>query len=153
MKVSADCIALIRHFEGCKLKAYKCPAGVWTVGIGHTGDDVTPTTVWTQEQADAQLLKDLEMYEADVLRYVNVPLTQNQFDALVSFTYNLGANNLRRSTLLDMLNDGRYEGAADQFLLWVNRGSKFEKGLTRRRKAERLLFLDKEWNQYESDNP
>lgn len=151
MKVSADCIALITHFEGCKLKAYKCPAGVWTIGYGHTGIDVTPTTEWTQEQADARLMKDLEMYEADVLRYVTVPLTQNQFDALVSFTYNLGASNLRKSTLLEMLNDGRYEGAADQFLLWVNRGSKFEKGLTRRRKAERLLFLDKEWNHYESD--
>jgi len=153
VKVSADCIALIRHFEGCKLKAYKCPAGVWTIGYGHTGADVLPDTEWTQEQADNRLMKDLGFYESDVLRYVTVPLTQNQFDALVSFTYNLGASNLRRSTLLDMLNDGRYEGAADQFLLWVNRGSKFEKGLTRRRKAERLLFLDKEWNQYESDNP
>jgi len=153
VKVSTDCIALIKHFEGCKLKAYICPAGITSIGYGHTGDDVYPTSEWTQEQADAQLLKDLESYEADVLRYVTAPLTQNQFDALVSFTYNLGASNLRKSTLLDMLNDGKYEGAADQFLLWVNRGSKFEKGLTRRRKAERLLFLDKEWNQYESDNP
>jgi len=152
VKVSTDCISLIAHFEGCKLKAYRCPAGVLTIGYGHTGEDVLPSTEWTQEQADTQLMKDLERYEADVIRYVTAPLSQNQFDALVSFTYNLGATNLRKSTLLEMLNDGRYEGAADQFLLWVNRGSKFEKGLTRRRKAERLLFLDKEWRQYESDN-
>lgn len=141
MKTSADGIDLIKHFEGCKLKAYKCPAGKWTIGYGHTGDDVHDGLVWTQQQADDALQSDLDRFEKGVESLVTVPLKQCQFDALVSFAYNLGLGRLKGSTLLKMLNDGRYEGAADQLLLWVSRGTAYEKGLTLRRKAERSLFL------------
>lgn len=151
MKVSADCIALIAHFEGCKLKAYRCPAGKLTIGLGHTGDDVREGMTWTQEQAEEALMADLHRFEKGVLSRVTVPLTQNQFDALVSFAYNCGLANLGSSTLLRMVNEGKFTEAADQFLRWINKGTSFEKGLTRRRKAERLLFLDMEWTRYDSD--
>ena len=141
MKTSADGIDLIKHFEGCKLKAYKCPAGITSIGYGHTGDDVHDGLVWTQQQADDALQSDLDRFEKGVESLVTVPLKQCQFDALVSFAYNLGLGRLKGSTLLKMLNDGRYEGAADQLLLWVSRGTAYEKGLTLRRKAERSLFL------------
>jgi lysozyme len=140
MKTSDRGIALIKEFEGCKLKAYKCPAGKWTIGFGATGQAIVEGLVWSQEQADAALLKHIAEFEQAVSDQITVPLTQGQFDALVSFTYNLGARRLRNSTLRRLLNKGDYSGAAKQFALWISKGTPYEAGLRRRREAERQLF-------------
>lgn len=148
MKISDSGIALIKRFEGCKLKAYLCPAGVWTIGYGHTGE-VKQGMVWTQQQADDALMQDLQFFESAAYSYVTVPLKQNQFDALVSFAFNCGVGALRKSTLLRLLNAGDYSGAEKQFARWISKGTAAEKGLRRRRKAEALLFSGGEtvrWN-------
>lgn len=140
MKTSDAGITLVKSSEGLKLVAYKCPAGIWTNGYGHTGPDVTPGMVITQAQADALLARDLERFEAGVARLVKVPLNQNQFDALVCFSFNLGLGALQGSTLLRLLNAGDYAGAAAQFPRWNKAGGKELPGLTRRRAAEQSLF-------------
>lgn len=140
MKTSSTGRALIRQFEGDQLKAYLCPAGALTIGVGHTGSDVEPGQTITQAQSDALLAKDLEKFEAAVSRLVRVPLTQNQFDALVSFAFNLGAGALQSSTLLKKLNKGDYQGAGAEFGKWVKAGGKTLTGLVRRRAAEAALF-------------
>ncbi len=155
-KTSPAGVAKIRGFEGCELVAYKCPAGKWTIGVGHTGASVTQGLVITQERADQYLASDLLTFEDLVNRVVLVPLTQGQFDACVSFAFNVGpghpcdkdgtggkdgfqwlkardANGYPRySTLLRDLNAGDYAGCADQFLEWA---------LPKRRAAERAMFL------------
>lgn len=140
---------LIKHFEGCltphqgKYKAYKCPAGVSTIGWGTTsehGHPISLDTVWSKEQCDAAFLRDMEVFEKDVRRLVKVPLTPWQFDALTSFVYNVGAGALAKSTLLKKLNAGDFAGAAKEFLKWDKAGGKTLAGLTRRRKSESLLF-------------
>lgn len=141
MRTSQAGTELIQSFEGCKLNAYVCPAGVLTIGWGHTGKDVTPGQCISQARADELLAQDLAPRERDVERLVKVPLTQHQFDALVSFVYNLGAGALAGSTLLKKLNAGNYAGAADEFLKWNKAGGKVLPGLSRRRAAERELFL------------
>ena len=98
MKTSEYGINLIKHFEGCVLTAYKCPAGVWTIGYGHT-KDVQPGDEWSESHANHMLEVELEEYENYVNTAVKVPLQQNQFDALVSWTYNLGGGNLNASTI------------------------------------------------------
>lgn len=133
-------VALIKEFEGCKLKAYQDIVGVWTVGYGATGADVTEGLEITQEEADKRLLADIEQFERGVMRVVKVPLTDNQLAALVSFTYNLGIGSLWRSTLLRLLNAGDYEAAAKEFLKWDRAGGVPVAGLTRRRKSEMDLF-------------
>jgi len=143
MKTSDAGTTLVKSSEGLKLIAYKCPAGIWTNGYGHTGPDVTPGQVITQVQADALLARDLERFEAGVARLVQVHLSQNQFDALVSFSFNLGLGALQGSTLLRLLNAGDYAGAAAQFPRWNKAGGKELPGLTRRRAAEQALFLGK----------
>ncbi|UGA37825.1 lysozyme [Chromobacterium haemolyticum] len=143
MKTSDAGITLVKSFEGLKLVAYKCPAGIWTNGYGHTGSDVTPGQVITQVQADALLARDLERFESGVSRLVSVPMTQNQFDALVCFSYNLGLGSLQNSTLLRLLNQRDYAGAAAQFPRWNKAGGKELPGLTRRRAAEQAMFLGK----------
>ncbi|KMN36495.1 muraminidase [Chromobacterium sp. LK1] len=140
MKTSDAGITLVKSSEGLKLVAYKCPAGIWTNGYGHTGPDVTPGQVITQAQADALLARDLERFEAGVARLVKVPLNQNQFDALVCFSFNLGLGALQGSTLLRLLNAGDYAGAAAQFPRWNKAGGKELPGLARRRAAEQSLF-------------
>lgn len=144
MKTSSSGRALIRKAEGDKLTPYKCPAGIWTVGVGHTGPDVKPGVSITQAQSDALLVADLAKFEAAVGRNVKVPLTQNQFDALVSLTYNIGEGNLKSSTLLKLLNGGHYDEAAAQFAKWdkarVAGVLKALPGLTTRRAAEAALF-------------
>lgn len=141
---------LIKEFEGCKLKAYKCPAGIWTIGYGHTGPDVKENLVITNYQAGALLVGDLQKFENAIKLLVRVPLSQNQFDALVSFVYNVGPYalynptkpaTLQASTLLKKLNAGDYLGAAEEFLRWDKVNGKPLAGLTKRRKAERELFL------------
>lgn len=131
---------LIRNFEGVKFSAYLCPAGVWTIGYGHT-KGVKEGDACTLGQAQKWLQEDLQGSEADVEALVTVPLTQGQFDALVSFVFNLGASALASSTLLRKLNAGDYLGAADQFPRWNKAAGAVQKGLTRRRRAERALFL------------
>lgn len=144
MKTGSNGISLIKQFEGCMLKAYPDPAtggAPWTIGYGHTGNDVRPGMVWTQVQADSALISDLAQCERAVSRLVNVNLTQNQFDALVSFVFNVGSGNLQSSTLLRKLNSGDYRGAAEEFPRWNKAAGKVMVGLTKRRAAERELFL------------
>ena len=140
MKTGDRGLALIKYFEGLQTRAYLCPAGVWTIGYGHT-KGVSSTEAITPEQADALLAEDLSESERAVGHSVTVALSQEQFDALVSFTFNLGAGNLQGSTLLKKLNAGDSAGAADEFLRWVNAGGKKLPGLVERRNAERQLFL------------
>lgn len=145
MQTSDKGIALIKQFEGCKLTAYQDSVGVWTIGYGWTqlvdGKPIRAGMTINQETAERLLKAGLVSYESDVSRLVKVGLTQGQFDALVSFTYNLGARSLSTSTLLRKLNAGDYPGAADEFLRWNKAGGKVLNGLTLRREAERALFL------------
>ena len=145
MQTSDKGIALIKQFEGCKLTAYQDSVGVWTIGYGWTqpvdGKPIRAGMTIKQETAERLLKTGMVSYESDVPRLVKVGLTQGQFDALVSFTYNLGARSLSTSTLLRKLNTGDYAGAADEFLRWNKAGGKVLNGLTRRREAERALFL------------
>lgn len=145
MQTSDKGIALIKEFEGCKLTAYQDSVGVWTIGYGWTqpvdGKPIRAGMTIKQETAERLLKTGMISYESDVSRLVKVGLTQGQFDALVSFTYNLGARSLSTSTLLRKLNAGDYAGAADEFLRWNKAGGKVLNGLTRRREAERALFL------------
>jgi lysozyme len=134
-------IDLIKKFEGVKLHAYQDSGGVWTVGAGHTGKDVTPGLVITQEQADSLLIKDLVVFEAGVDTLVKVPISDAQKSALVSFAYNLGLHTLAGSTLLKKLNSGDIRGAADQFELFDRVNGKAVQGLLNRRQAEKALFL------------
>lgn len=133
-------LALTEQFEGLRLTAYQDSVGVWTIGYGHTGPDVQPGLTITQEQASALLLQDVAGAVAAVNRLVTVPLTQNQFDALVDFTFNVGQGNLASSTLLRELNAGNTAGAAAQFLVWVYAGGVQLPGLVTRRQAEAALF-------------
>ncbi|EPW7259895.1 lysozyme [Citrobacter freundii] len=145
MQTSDKGIALIKQFEGCKLTAYQDSVGVWTIGYGWTqpvdGKPIRAGMTIKQETAERLLKTGLVSYENDVSRLVKVGLTQGQIDALVSFTYNLGSRSLSTSTLLRKLNAGDYAGAADEFLRWNKAGGKVLNGLTRRREAERALFL------------
>ena len=140
MNVSKTGIELIKKFEGCSLKAYKCPAGIWTIVYGHTLNVKEGQTI-TKKQAEDLLKQDLRSFVLTVNNLVNVPLNQNQFDALVSFCYNLGPGNLRSSTLLKRINAGDFNGAAEQFDRWVYAGGKKLSGLVKRRAEEKALFL------------
>ncbi len=148
MHASEHCIALIHEFEGLSTKAYKCPAGVWTIGYGHTKGIKEGDTI-TQGVADRLLKSDLEELAINLTRALNadeIVVSQEQFDALCSFAYNLGLNALIHSTLWTYLRKGKDQAAADEFLKWNKAkdatGKKVElKGLTRRREAERALFL------------
>ena len=139
MKTSKTGLDLIKHFEGCELYAYKCPAGVWTIGYGHT-KGVEPGMQITEQDAEDMLKEELIEYESYINDLVTVGLNQNQFDAMVSWVYNLGAGNLKASTLLKVLNAGDYAGVPEQMLRWNKAGGKVLEGLTRRRQAEADLF-------------
>jgi len=139
MKTGKKGLDLIKHFEGLRLNAYQCSAHVWTIGYGHTAG-VQPGDTVTDEQAEALLLQDIAEAERSVNHSLTVPVTQNQFDALVSFTFNVGSGNLRASTLLKKLCAGNTAGAAEEFLRWVNAGGKKSPGLLVRREAEKALF-------------
>ena len=138
MTTSPTGIALIKRFEGLRLKAYLCPANVVTVGFGHTKGVQLNDPEITEEEADRLLAEDLKLYEKPVSEMVKVQITQNQFDALISFAFNLGTGALRGSTLMKKLNAG--QPCADEFLRWNMAGGKALPGLTRRRTAERALF-------------
>jgi lysozyme len=132
--------ALIQSFETCRFIAYQDQRGVWTIGWGHTAG-VQLGDACTQAQADLWFLADAQWACTAVMATIDVALTQNQFDALVSFTFNVGAGNEAHSTLIRLLNAGDTAGAADQFLVWNHIGGQVNAGLTRRREAERALFL------------
>lgn len=146
MKIGAAGLALIKSFEGLRLTAYLCPAGVPTIGYGHTGLDVSHADVaakWTITEAQAEeiLRRDLGRFEKAVASCIARPLTQNQFDAMVSLAFNIGAAAFRGSSVVRRFNAGRTTEAADAFLLWNKAGGKVLPGLVRRREAERALFL------------
>jgi lysozyme len=141
MKTGNQGIKLIQFYESLRLQAYRDPIGIWTIGYGHTGPEVIEGLQITEAQADEILRKDLEEFEGYVNDYVKVPLSQNQFDALVSFTFNLGPANLKRSTLLKLLNQKKYAEASKEFIKWDKAAGKTLAGLTKRRQAESSLFL------------
>ena len=141
MKIGTKGLEMIKSYEGLRLKGYlPTPHDVPTIGYGHT-KTARLGMVITEKEAEHLLKKDLVWVQNTIAANVKVPLTQNQYDALCSFIYNLGATNFRRSTLLAKLNKQNYKGAADELLRWDKQGNKVLRGLTRRRKAERGLFL------------
>jgi len=144
MKISAEGLALIKKFEGCELEAYQDAVGVWTIGYGHIKGVKKGMTI-TKQQAEEMLLEELVEYENYVLEAVNHQLDQCMFDALVSWTYNLGPSNLNSSTMLKVLNAGDYDAVPEQIKRWNKAGGKVLQGLVRRREAEALLFEGKDW--------
>ena len=140
MKTSEAGIALIKEFEGCKLAAYLDSVGVPTIGVGHTAG-VRIGDTCTDEEADEWLRHDIGTAERCVANSVKVELTQGQFDALVSFAFNLGCRALGNATLLRKLNAGDDVGASAEFARWSHAGGVQLDGLVRRREAERELFL------------
>ena len=157
MNVSPKAVAMIKHHEGVRQKPYRCPAKLWTVGVGHVmypeqaklpidqresvNIRVEDFRVFSMEEVDAILRADLDRFERGVERYITVPLTQGMFDALVSFSFNVGLGTLQRSTLRQKLNRGDKEGAADELLKYCMAGGKILRGLQNRRIDERALFL------------
>jgi lysozyme len=142
-RVSAKGINLLHSFENCKLQAYPDPGSIdghpWTIGWGSTGPDIKKGLVWTQQQADDRFARDLGRFEKGVAMLAK-NTTTNQFDALVSFAYNVGLGALGSSTLLKLHNAGNYGGAAAQFARWNKNDGKVMRGLTRRRTAEAALY-------------
>jgi lysozyme len=139
---------MLVDFEGVKLKAYKCPAGVWTIGIGATNPPVKATDEITREEAFNRLDRDLVQYEDGVRKYVKVDLSQGQFDALVDFAYNAGVGALAKSTLLKKVNAEKFDEVPAEFMKWTKGGGRELPGLVRRRRAEVKL-----WRGLETDIP
>lgn len=150
MKLSPTGIAFIQSAEGCRLMAYRDGRGVWTIGWGHTGPEVQAGVRWSMSEAKASFSKDIAWAEAAVNKLVRVPLAQNQFDAIVSFVFNIGEPNFKLSTMLRKLNNSDWVGAQAQFPRWNKITEertghlKVDKGLANRRAAERTLFNLKE---------
>ncbi|MGA3264171.1 MAG: lysozyme [Terracidiphilus sp.] len=139
LEPSAACVALVERSEGLRLNAYWDVSG-WACGYGHHGPDVQDGTVWTSEQAQAVLESDLALVGAEIKALVEVPLTQGQFDALVDFTFELGAGRLQRSSLLRLLNAGDQDGAGRQLLAWDVVDGQANPGIEARREAELVLW-------------
>jgi len=146
MQISEEGKQLIKKFEGCRLEAYKCSAGVWTIGYGRT-TNVEEGDTCTQEEAEKWLNEELVVYGAYVNDAVLITLEQNEFDALVAWTYNLGSTNLNNSTMLRVLNENQKEDVPHQMRRWNKANGKVLEGLVRRREAEALLFEGKEWHE------
>jgi len=140
MKISENGLNLIRSHEGCKLEAYLDSVGVPTVGYGHTLGVFMGQTI-TQDEADRLLQADMVSVEKCINNSIPFGITQNQFDALCSLTFNIGCGNLRNSTLLRKIQDGDDAGAAEEFGKWCHAGGKTLPGLVARREAEKQLFL------------
>jgi lysozyme len=145
MNISQEGISLIKKFEGCELEAYKCAAGVWTIGYGHTKDVKEGDSI-LKEDAESMLVHELQKYCNDVDIAVKVDLKQNEFDALVSWTYNLGLTNLNSSTMLKVLNEGKHDEVPAQMKRWNKASGQVKQGLIRRREAEALMFEGKDWS-------
>ena len=156
--ISAKALKMISHHEGIRLKPYRCPARLWTIGVGHVIDPNHAkvkmedrlslpcpegwSRTFTMEEVNAILAKDLERFERGVLKYCPSAVTrQGWMDALVSFSFNVGLGTLQRSTLRQKFNRGEYEAAADEFMKYTKAGGKILKGLVNRRNDERLMFL------------
>lgn len=144
MRTGTRGIAVIKEYEGVRLQAYKCPAGVWTIGVGHTsaaGDpQVQPGMTITEAEAMQILRQDLVRFEDAITRRVKVELKQHQFDALVSFVFNVGERAFAESTLLRKLNAGRYGDVPAELMKWTRGGGRELPGLVRRRRAEAALW-------------
>ena len=138
MKLSQKGIEALAQREGRRNRAYQDTRGIWTIGVGHTGPEVREGLEWTDEQVDSALANDVGWAEAAVNKHVTVPITQNQFDALVSFTFNIGAEGFATSTAVRVLNSGVNQ-AANALLLWEHPAE-----LKTRRESERAQFLTKE---------
>jgi lysozyme len=148
MRVSDECVKMIMHHEGVRLKPYRCPANLWTVGVGHLiGDGKSLPQEWdrqfTMEEVNDILKKDLRRFERGVLRLCPMGLTQHRFDALVSFSFNVGLGSLQRSTVRRRHNRGDYEGAAEAFMMWTKGGGRVLRGLVIRRQDEVNLYRKK----------
>lgn len=157
MKVSTKALSMIRHHEGVRQRAYRCPALLWTIGVGHVlypeqgklpldqrmGVPLKPedNRLFSMEEVNGILAADLHRFELGVERFCPVILTQGQFDALVSFSFNVGLGTLQRSTLRQKVLKNNMEGAAEELLKYCMAGGKPLKGLQNRRKDERVLFL------------
>jgi lysozyme len=139
MRYSLQGDALTKRFEGCRLVAYQDQVGRWTIGYGHTLG-VQPGQTCTQEQADAWLALDMSWAEMIVNNYVHITITQGEYDAMVDFTFNLGAGSFEHSTLLILVNEGKFTEAANEFEKWDHAGGKVVAGLLRRRQAEEAEF-------------
>ena len=140
LQLSPVGLTLLKSFENLRLKAYPDVRGVLTIGWGHTGPEIAPSTLWTQDQAIQALQEDVLWAQKAVQDFVQVTLNQNQFDALVTFTFNVGIGAFQSSTLLHLLNSGDFIGAAAQFGKWIYAGKIISSGLVKRRKAETTLF-------------
>jgi lysozyme len=157
MKTSDQAVKMIKHHEGVRQKPYRCPARLWTVGVGHVmypeqaklkldqrdGFALRPedNRTWTMDEVDGILKSDLQRFEQGVGLYCPVPITQGQFDAMVSFSFNVGLGTLQRSTLRQKVLRGDMDGAAEEFLKYCIAGGKILRGLQVRRQDERALFL------------
>ena len=147
--ISKEGIALIKKFEGCPQKdgmcySYQDSVGVWTLGFGFT-KGVGPDSKITIEEAEKRLMEELSEYEGYVNKLVTVDLSQNQFDSIVAFTYNLGPTNLSQSTLLKEINSNNFFSVPNEIRRWNKAGGRVLDGLIRRREAEALLFLGEDW--------
>jgi lysozyme len=158
MKVSAKAIKMIMHHEGVRQKPYRCPAKLWTIGVGHVlypeqgklkiderdgfALKIEDFRTFPMEEVDAILRADLDRFERGVEKFCPVPLTQGQFDALVSFSFNVGLGTLQRSTLRQKVLRGDMEGASEELLKYCMAGGKVLKGLLNRRKDEQAVFLN-----------
>lgn len=138
--LNMDGLNLIKHFESLELNAYQDSVGVWTIGWGHTGTDVIEGKTITEEEAENLLKEDLSKFEKAVNNSVTIALNENQYAALVSFTYNLGIGNLQSSTLLKLLNSKDSFNASKEFVKWSKAGGNRLEGLVKRRLSERNLF-------------
>jgi lysozyme len=148
MKASKKCLEMLAHHEGVRTKPYRCPAGLWTVGVGHLiGDGKSLPDSWNRvfslEEVYAILAKDVARFERGVKRLITIPLTQSEFDAILSFAFNLGLGTLQRSTLRAKLNRGDKVGAMQSLRKYNKAGGKVLKGLDNRRKDEEALFWSK----------
>ncbi|MDE7393546.1 MAG: lysozyme [Muribaculaceae bacterium] len=151
MKASRRIKEKIKEFEGCRLTAYRCPAGVWTIGYGHTGSDVRPGRQIDQQEADRLFEGDIGKFDDELSMWLQVEgvgeLKQHQYDALVSFAYNVGISALRHSTLLKKLKSGETpEAVATEFARWVNAGGKRSAGLVIRRASEAKIFINGDYS-------
>lgn len=131
---------LIKKYEGCALRAYKCPAGVWTIGYGRT-TNVKPNDTCTINQANRWFDEEYNHFKSEVKKLVKVILNENQLGALTSFAYNCGLGALKKSTLLKKINSNDFSGASNEFIKWNKINGKVSNGLTKRRLEEKALFL------------
>ena len=147
MQLSKTGIELLKHFEGCELKAYQDSVGVWTIGYGHTKGIYEGLEI-TQSEAEKMLIDELPEYEGYITDKIVPRLQQHEYDALVCWVYNLGPTNLSSSTMLKKLNAGEFKEVPFQMKRWDKAGGQPLLGLTRRRNAEALLFKGEQWKDY-----